>query len=366
MNAERLNAVAQALRGEIAGTALLDRLASIANALNNLGSDPANASQQMAVAKARGQLDIAVRASRIPELSPMWRQIVDEIGGTPFVGPAVAEQVTAIVSTNQITPAVAAREVQLLRQRVEAFSASLDQLIAALTTLKIGAENLAPGECEIGVLVPRAFVDNRLDKFADELEEIDQIIGVFEELCTGSRPSPTIRTISSSDLSVYMDLAPVVGAAVAHAVNQIVDVYKKLLEIRKLKGELAKQGVEPKALKGIDDHANKTMEEGIGGIFKDLMAQYSDGGKKERNNEIEIELKFALKRIANRVDRGFNFEVRMSEPPASADNEVAEEDATRAAFARIQDATANLQYLRADGEPVLSLTEKEKPSAAKS
>jgi len=83
--------------------------------------------------------------------------------------------------------------------------------------------------------------------------------------------------------------------------------------------------------------------------------------------EVSIELKFALKKVANRVDRGFNIEVRMEEPEVVADEEAVNQDVEKNDIAkhhaRIQGAAQNLQFLKLDGAPILSLPEKPEPKA---
>jgi hypothetical protein len=239
-------------------------------------------------------------------------------------------------------------------------SSAIDQLLASLKILKIGSEELAQGECELGVLVPRAFLDNRLDRFADELEELNQIFGVFAEISIGSRPGFEIKTISSTDLSVYLEVSAVVGACIAAAIERIVALYRQLLEIRKLQGELEKQGLEKRNLKGIEDHANGVMELGIDKLVKEIVAEYLPKGDSARKNELSIELKFSLKKIANRIDRGFNIEVRMEEPEVSSESPEetsAEHTALLKAHSKVAQASENMQFLKLEGEPILRLSE---------
>ena len=136
----------------------------------------------------------------------------------------------------------------------------IDDLISGFEGLNIGADDIEPGECEIGVLVPRDYVKNLLNDFGEELIELNKILSVFAELSTGSRAGFEIREISSSDLSVFLDLAPAVGACLAVSIERIVALYKKLLEIRKLHNELKEQGVPKSSLKGVEEHANAVME----------------------------------------------------------------------------------------------------------
>jgi hypothetical protein len=193
------------------------------------------------------------------------------------------------------------------------------------------------------------------------LEELNRIFGVFSELSTGSRPGFEIKTISSTDLTVYLKATAVVSACVATAIERIITLYKSLLEIRKIQGELVKQGLEKENLKGIEDHANGIMSNGIDKLVKELLAEYMPKGEKGRVNELSIELKLVLGKVADRIDRGFNIEVRMEapkvEPGADSDDQV-EQKALIASHAKIATASKHLQFLKLEGEPLLKLSAK--------
>lgn len=364
MNAERLHAIAAAVKTDLAESSVLNHLGQLSSALTNLTSQPGQPEYQRQVSTALQALDGALVNAKVNAFSPTWRQVLDETGMSELLGVNLLARIQAAITENQLTPTVATQKVQQLLSELQTLSTHVDQLIAAFRLLRVGQEDLEPGECEIGVLVPRNFVSNRLDKFADELEELNRIFGTFSELATGERPSLEIRTISSSDLSIFLDAAPVVGACVAVAVERIVGLYKQLLEVRKLQGELLKQGLDKKDVKGVEDHANKIMDKGIDVLVKDLLAEFEKKGDGHRTNELSVEIKYSLKKIANRIDRGFNIEVRMEEPEAPDDEEVATEETARM-HGRIQNAAAGMQFLKLEGDPILSLPEAEKGKAKK-
>jgi len=368
MNAERLHAIASALQEDISKSAVLSNLQQLISMLSNQVSQPNQPQYQQQTSQFLLALVEGLRAAAVNRFSPTWQQALQEIGAWQLLGNTLAERVEEIFARNQITPAVAQQELQALFNELQAFSSAFDQLLASFRTLKIGKEDLAPGECELGVLVPRAFVENRLDRFAEELEELDQIFGVFAELSTGSRPSFPIKTISSTDLSIFLEVGAVVGACVATAVERIIALYKTLLEVRKLQGELVKQGVDKKNLEGLETHANGIMDAGIDKLVKDLLSEFKGKVDAGRKNELSVELKYSLKKIANRIDRGFNIEVRMEEPlqPADNDEEVTPEvKALSRSHEKIREASQTLQFLKLDGEPILRLSEgkNEKPKA---
>jgi hypothetical protein len=359
MNAERLHAIATALQADLSKSGVLSNLQQLISALSNQVSQPNQPHYQQQTSQFYSALVEGLKSSSVNEFSPTWQQALEELGARPLLGITLAKHVEDIFSRNQITPSVAQQELQVLVNEMQSLSTAVDQLLTSFRTLKIGKEDLAPGECELGVLVPRAFVENRLDRFADELDELNRIFGVFAELSTGSRPSFVIKTISSTDLSIFLEVGAIVGACVATAVERIIALYKNLLEVRKLQGELVKQGVDKKHLEGLETHANELMDTGVDKLVKDLLQEFKGKVDAGRKNELSVELKYSLKKIANRIDRGFNIEVRMEEPAplAESDKKSPAEVEALASHERIRSATGNLQFLKLEGEPILRLRE---------
>jgi hypothetical protein len=293
--------------------------------------------------------------------SPAWRQILAEIGGDELVGGSLKSSIESTFAQNQITPAVALEELQALHKRLQAFKNAVDQLLAGFKHLKIGDERLAPGDCEVGILVPRDAVDNKLLDFADELREIGFILNTLAEVATGHKDDLTIRTISSSDLLVHLQAAAPYAACVAVCVERVVALYKQLLEIRKLHQEIRKQGVPDDEVSGIERYANQLMETGIDKIAVEVVKQYHKKDDAGRKNELTNAVRISLNKLANRIDHGFNVEVRVA-PPAKAKDEEKQDAELQKAIAAIQAATPNMQFMKLEGQPILRLPEgKEKP-----
>jgi hypothetical protein len=367
VNVERLNAMTAALRADLSRTDILGQLQQLVSALLNQVNQPGQPVYEQQVSQFYESLRTALANSVINSFSPTWQQVLEELGIANLLGQRLEYSIEDIFSRNKITPTIAQQELQQILTELQAFISSLDNLSAAFRQLQIGSEELERGDCEMGILVPRTFVDNRLDRFSEELVELNRIFGVFAEISTGSRPGFEIRTISSSDLTIFLNVAPAVGACIAVGLERIISLYKQLLEIRKLQGELKKQGMVKKDLKGIEDHANNMMEKGIEKLVQELLTEFHVGADEGRKNELSIELKYSLTKVANRVDRGFNIEVRMAEPEETDPDTETEEEQAEAIkhHSRIQGASETLQFLRLDGDPILSLPEEKTEKSKK-
>lgn len=358
MNAERLHAIARAINQEIKKSNLVNNLQELADSLQNVVNDP-DSEHQKALGNALQQVLSALTNVPSDDFSPAWRQILEELGGDDILGRSLKAYLQDVFERNQITPSVALQDVQQVHKLVRDFDNALTQVINGAKYLKIGAEELEPGECELGVLVPRQAVHNRLGYFAKELSELNFIFGTLSELSSGERENFEIRTISSSDLIIYLKAIPVVAACVAHVAEKIITLYKQFLEIRKLKKELREQGVPEDKMQGIEDHANTMMAKGIETLTVEVVKEYYKGNDKGRKNELKNAVRISLNKIANRIDQGFNIEVR-TEPlpePDEGQNDSDTSSTERYHVNVVLNASKTMQFMKLEGDSILHLSE---------
>lgn len=359
MNVERLHAIAIAVLDDLANTNTENTLQQLVEALQNQINQPQAPEFQQQVSQHLQTLYASLADALSNDFSPTWKQILQELGLHDLLGNSLRSRIQEVFERNQITPSVAFEELQSLHKQLSTCKTSLEQAISAFQDLKIGAEELEPGQCEVGILVPRLAIDNKLNEFATDLGELNRVFDAFSELTTGTRPGFKIRSISSSDLSVFLEMLPVAAAGIAVAVERIVGLYKQILEIRKLRGELSNQGVPKKELKGIIKYANSTMKKGIGELVTDLLEKYYKNKDEGRRNELSTELRFALNKIARRIDKGYSVEVRVKplsdDEQAAAEGETGSEDIEH--IKAILSASKNIEFIKLEGDSILTLPE---------
>lgn len=360
MNVEKLHVIARALLADLKETNVEKNLEAIGTSLQNQINQPSQPQFQSQVAETFKTLVSNLEKSQSNNFVQTWKQVIGELGAQNLFGRPLADRIKEIFARNQITPAVAMQEIRSIVGEVHSFRESLDWLLNAFERMKIGSEQMKPGECEIGILIPRENVGNQFDKFAEELEEFDSILGSFSELATGKRPGFQVKSVSTTDFTVFLNSDPLTLATIAVAVERITAFYKNLLEIPKLSSELKGQGVGDKQRAGIEEYANGVMENGIEGLRNDLFKTYYKQKDPGRENELRTAIGFALRKIANRIDRGVNIEIRALPPvaPAKPEGERAQSDEEAIAhFSAIEEAASKIEFLRGPGSPILSLPE---------
>lgn len=359
MNAERLHAICVEIKHAIGSVGLVKLTNQLVTNLERVVNNPNDPNQQQSLSIQLDKLYNALTDFPTDEFSPAWRQALDELGGTDILGERLKDRVKLILERNQITPATALQEIQQILKELQDFDNAINNVINGFQHLGIGAEELEPGECELGVLVPREAVHNNIKEFSEELKDLNLIFETFSELASGERETFKIKNLSSSDLTIFLETIPLVAACIAHAVERIVTIYKTLLEIKKLKGDLKKQGLKEEDMKGISKHANSLMKNEIEKLAIEIVEEYyrkNDGGRK---NELTNAVTLSLNKLANRVDQGFNIEVR-AEPLEEISEEAQESEEgqkIRKYVDRVISAQETLQFIKMEGEPLLSLPE---------
>ncbi|MFT4639205.1 MAG: hypothetical protein ACI8T1_002529 [Verrucomicrobiales bacterium] len=365
MNADRLNALLHVLRDDFNRTKLPQRIEKLSNALQQLVQQPQQPNHQTAVSNALKEVHQALGESEIDSLSPAWKEMLSEIGYATSLGNAASERLNESFKQADVTPTIVKEETDVLKDEITRLNDAVTKGISAFEGLSVGAEELDPGECELGFMVPKEAIEYRLDSFANECREFDFIFGTFSEVVTGHRDHYRISTISSSDLSVFLDSAPAVAALVATAAERIVAFYKQLLEVRKLRSEMLKQDVPKDAFKAIDEHSNSKMGIAIDEIASKIMAEHGDRHESGRKNELENSLRISLQKLANRIDRGYHIEVRIGLLPEPEEEGEEVDEELKANADAIHKASKPLEFIRLEGDPILSLPEVEEESPPK-
>ncbi|MEW6194276.1 MAG: hypothetical protein AB1521_03850 [Bacteroidota bacterium] len=366
MNIERMKSIFIELKNEISSLNTVGLFQNVINQLQNQVSQPHEPSYQREVANNLSRLEESLKKSPSNDFSPVWRKTLEELQFDEYFGTNLLSKIELIFSKNQITPARALDELKKIFEKLKEISESINQVLSGLSKIKIEAEILKPGECEVGVLIPREAIKNTLGNLTKELNEVDIIFSNFEEIVTGKRSGIRLRTISSSEPSFFFDTLPAVAAFTAVAVERILALYKNLLEIKKLHKELKENGVPEDDLKGIEQHANELIEKGVEKLLPELFDKYAVKLERQRENELRNSLRISLNKLANRVDRGYNIEVRAKPPEEKKEGDIEEASSINKDSTNIKvvlEKSKSLRFIKSSGDPILCLPEdKEKKS----
>lgn len=367
MNAERMHAVARALRNDLEQTELPQRMQALVVAMQNAIAQPQDPPSQDAVAQARSAVRDALQSSSVDTWAPVDRQVLESWGIAGLLGRDLLDHIDETFRENQVTMSSALEEISQWNDEVASILAHLVQAASTFEFFNVGAEELGPGEFEIDVLIPRPAVDDELDQLGREFQQLNRIFQPFIELTGGSYEPIKVKSIGSSDFTVFLQAASDAALAVSVAVNEILTVYENILTIRKLRKSIEETpGLDDAAKQQVaaplEESAMHTMAEGITRIAAGVMSDFaSEDLEAGRRQELEVAVTVSLRSIAKRIDESYSVTVRTGpalepvEPDPESDEPPEDPDAElRAAVERVRELQGRQeQFRQMEGLPVL-------------
>ena len=175
MNAERLHAIANAIYDEMSSDDTVGMITGLRDNLRQSMNEPNQPGPQQQVSTLRTQLSERLSQASSNGFSPAWREALDELGIADLVGEQLHERIESVFEGNALTPASAADQLDPIVERVEQLYSALENVRNGFSFLGIGAEELDPGQVEIGFIIPRGAVDE-LEALGMEFVELKKIL----------------------------------------------------------------------------------------------------------------------------------------------------------------------------------------------
>ncbi|MFH6963018.1 hypothetical protein ACHRVK_11520 [Flavobacterium plurextorum] len=359
MNVERLHRIIIDLADDLKDYKILSLVQNVQNDLQNQVNAPSEPTYQTSLVANLEILYKALENSEYNDYSPSWKEIINDISGENLFGVKLKERLQLIFAQNTITPAKALEDLKEIHNALETFQTALKNLISSFEILNIEEEELEPGQCELGYTIPRLFVHNKLSSLKKEIIELNFILNSISEAVTGEKQEYDVKTISSSDFLLYIIIGLGVADVLSKATERILNHYKQILEIKHLRNQLKEKGIPASKTKSIETHANSMMEDEIKRIAKEVINEYYVGKDNGRKNELENSVIISLNKLANRIDNGFNIEIRVEPLPSPKEDEIVSADLQkkRDLVKSIQTSSKNIEYIETNGQSILELPE---------
>jgi hypothetical protein len=360
VNVERLHRVAQLVADELDADETRAYVERLRNALEGVTNNPADAQAQQLLSEARTHLQRTLPDAASNSWAASDRDLLDEIGVSDMIGQRLLDWIEDILARNQMTPSVALSEIDPIRERLDEVTTHLPTLLNDLKFFGIRSDDVVD-EYEVGVAIPRQEVGNNLPTLGKEFAELQKILAPFEELAGEGVPDFKIRAIASSNFQVYLAAEPGVAYFIARGLNEVLDAYQKLLNIKRMRSEMAAE-VPEDALSGIDAYANVLMSQELTSAAAELVVA-SNVESEWRRNELQMSVNWSLNKMANRIDAGYTIDV--SVPPVPEEPQPTEEggvpdpaalDAYSQAL-EIKRLSERVKRLEAGGSRILELPE---------
>ncbi|MBI4262482.1 hypothetical protein HY624_03080 [Candidatus Uhrbacteria bacterium] len=364
MNAEQLHTIASTVIEDVSASDILAKFNNLHKQLNQLASNPGDQKLQQDITTLRRELFDALNALQRRRWPSGIQQTIELLGGGILVSGEIQEGIERIFQTESISPATVRDHVNGVMSEIKTFVDKLTALKTAFDALDIKEEPLEPGEVELGVLIPRSEVKNKLDLLANELMHFDKIFKYFSVVAIGTREEFELTYLSASDLKIFVRPNAKTVALISATVTFILTSLNQIADLKMKYDEFLKSGIEEKHLEGLKKGINEKLAKDLEAFRAELIEQFCGDKKEADKNENSTRLKIAIDHLAPRLERGWSLEVRLGPLPAPTEGSAEEGEGAgkgedHALYEKLQDDAQRLKRLAPIGTPILSLPKPE-------
>ena len=376
MNLARFHNILETASVDFGNSEVRDQLDQLVSHLQQLTGEPANPDHQRNVAQSRSALLKTLESSPSNHYPPNWINVLQDYHLSHFLAKNIIAAVNDAFSANAITPQAVLETLQSVQSELMRDREFVKQILSGFDHFGVENEYLSEGDVEISYTVPRRLYEDNPSRLGREFREIEILLKPFAEMAIGHAQEFKVRSISSSDFTIVLGVAgvSVLGAAqvvrlIAAAIRDIISAYKDVVAIRQMKSTLGEIDGAPNerdiVTVALDKFVQAKIDKGMAEATIRLFNAFNKIEDKGRANEIQNHVQISMKKIAARIDHGYEIETRMGElPVAKTEGEdVGEEDIAedseieelREALAIIGAAHHEQLTFEREGEPILSL-----------
>lgn len=330
------------------------QIQSVIQHLDSLAANPGNAEIANAFKTQIDALRTVLSESSLNKPYPTLAALLDSIDAQQYVGDQLFQNIEDVIAKNGMTPQLAATSLRQLLTKVAAFYQEVTAVDNAFTKLAVEYSGLESGEGEIGISIPKPEGKRLLSDLAATAKAWDRALRPFVELADPNHEPVEVRTISSSDWQFYLTAGVTVLLSLSGAVSQLNTLLQKMVETKKLIGQLVGQGMSQASTEPIVIESDNILASGTRQLAEKIVEEHhpADEG---RANELKTEMTRSLGFIASQLAANVSIEIRYLPPSPPEENE--DTDANPEAAIQIGQLTEvaaqierNMDILRLDSE----------------
>jgi hypothetical protein len=323
MNSERLYTISMDLYAEITGSNLVATMTQLTGQLQQAINSPGENTQR-AVENTLNKLYETLRSANSNSFSPGIRAAIEElkVNGRPvsnLIGTGLTQQLK-ITFEGGYTSVQTLDKLRQIETDIKAFADALGKINSSFKTLDMKDEKLNPGESIVGMIIPRSAINGGLRELQREIAFFAQFLVELTEVVEGTPHENKIYSLHASEFGIDVLGTLNVAACFANIIVGIKVVFDTLREFKELKEKAERLELGKKLTDDITKKGKERMKSKLNELHAEIFqnTKVTDGG---RRNELETGIGIRLNGLANRIDRGFSFEVRTALPATPSDDE---------------------------------------------
>ncbi len=314
MDVSRFHRAIEQIAKDYINNGIEAELASLAANLASLSANPGNPTVSQTFKDQLNSFRAKLDQSALNQADSELLDTVTTHELTPFVGNGLFQAIKKVLDENQLTPNLAATEIEKLRAAAVAKMSVVTAIDKAFTDLQVEYFRLDEGESEMLVNLPMETETKTLEDLAKEVKDWHQICRSISETFDANQDAVTIRTIGSGSILLYLAAVPAFIYGVAKCLKGVNLILAEVIKMKGLYSQLVEAKVPQEVLSGFEQHHGDKAKIDLEKLASDLVDEHYKGDDSGRKNELKNSLSMSLQRLSQKLATGAKVNLRLAPP----------------------------------------------------
>ena len=231
-----------------------------------------------------------------------------------YVGDKLFGKVMNLLEQNQLTPNLAAPEIEKLRSETSKKMNCVVAIDNAFTDLEVEYWLLSDGEAEMLINMPMESETKTLEDLAKESKDWNQICRAVTETFDPEQNRVTIRSVASGSILLYLAATATFIFGMAKCLKGVNQVLAEVIKMKTLYAQLVESKLPPSVSTGFEMHKNGKAKTDLEQLASTLVGEHYSGTDLRRKNELKNSLSISLTRLSQKLATGTKVTLRLAKP----------------------------------------------------
>jgi len=312
MNIERLSEIARAILSEFQETQVIKRIQALNGSLDQVMQQPSEEHENN-LNNELTAFNEAMDKSKLTSFPATWRPYIEELGVLDVLGEPLRIRVEIIVRGRGVVQAKAKEQLTTIQSELSEYQDKFQQLVNASDRFDFDSRHVEENLAEISFLFPAKQFGSRMAEFAKEVKLMDDAVGFFSELGTGSREEPKMYQLSNPDPFIIAGVTIGTATTILIFVKAVLDTIESTYNLRTARENLLEAKASRRTIEAIEADIQEKIEGGVLDARNLMFEKYPPD--QTRKAELENLADRILPKLADRLDRGYRIDADATVPP---------------------------------------------------
>lgn len=355
MNIERLSEIARAILSEFQETQVIQRIQTLISALDQVMQQPSQDHENNLNNQLTAFSD-SMDLSKLNTFPATWRPYIEELGVIDVLGEPLRRRVESIVSGRGVVQAKAKKQLTAIQSELNDYQDKFQQLVNATDRFDFDSRHVETDLAEISFLFPADQFGSRMSDFAKEVKLMDDAVGFFSELGTGSREEPKMYQLSNPDPFIVAGVTIGTATTILIFVKAVLDTIESTYNLRAARENLREAQASTRTIEAIETDIREKIDAGVYDARRLMFDKFPP--EQTRKQELENLADKILPKLVDRLDRGYRIDANANVPPESKEGDEPEEDEIvrkREVTSELVELARQIRYRETPEEAVLQI-----------